>query len=102
MIGKPQKMLDRISLKDLSDGVMYAKIRAKNWATLLKITPQKVPKIKSVAQLNKLIGFHSRHTEPTPHSSSRRNKTKSITVWSNVMPEKVGECADLTNGKRCV
>ena len=52
LIGKPQKMLDRISLKDLSDGVMYAKIRAKNWATLFEIAPSTEPKIKSVAQFN--------------------------------------------------
>lgn len=29
---------------------MYAKIWAKNWATLFEIDPSKEPKIKSVAQ----------------------------------------------------
>ena len=102
LIGKTQKMLDRISLKDLSDGVMYAKIRAKNWATLLKIKPQKVPKIKSVAQFNKRIRFHMQRTEPAPHSSSGRNTAKSIDIWSYAMSIKPRDRADLTNQKSCV
>ena len=64
------------SLTDFCDGIMYSKIKQENWATLLKITPQKMPKIKSVAQFNKRIRFRMQRTEPAPHSSSRRNTTK--------------------------
>ena len=44
------EILEKISLTDLMGFIMYAKIRAKNWATLFEITPSKEAKIKSVAQ----------------------------------------------------
>ena len=44
------KNLENFILPDLVDIIMYAKIRAKNWATLFEIDPSKEPKIKSVAQ----------------------------------------------------
>ena len=90
------------SLTDFCDGIMYSKIKQENWATLLKITPQKMPKIKSVAQFNKRIRFHMQRTEPAPHSGSRRNTAKSIAIWSYAMSIKPRDRADLTNQKSCV
>lgn len=91
-----------LSLTDFCDGIMYSKIKQENWATLLKITPQKVPKIKSVAQFNKRIRFHMQRTEPDPHSSSRRNTAKRIAIWPYAMSIKPRDRADLTNQKSCV
>lgn len=91
-----------LSLTDFCDGIMYTKIKQENWATLLKITPQKVPKIKSVAQFNKWIRFQIQRAEPAPRSSSRRNTAKSIAIWSYAMSIKPRDRADLTNQKSCV
>lgn len=47
---KNSKIPIKLSLEIFKDSFMYAKIRAKNWATLFEIDHSKESKIKSVAQ----------------------------------------------------
>ena len=47
---KNSKILKKLSLAGFEGTIMYAKIRAKNWATLYEIDRSKEGKIKSVAQ----------------------------------------------------
>ena len=47
---KTSKILEKLCLAGPVGSIMYAKFRAKNWATLFEIDPSKELKIKSVAQ----------------------------------------------------
>ena len=47
---KLSKIVEILFLTGLCNSIMYAKIRAKNWATLFEIVPSKESKSKGVAQ----------------------------------------------------
>ena len=47
---KAHEIFVELSLTDFMGFIMYAKIRAKNWATLFEIDSSEESKIKSVAQ----------------------------------------------------